>query len=371
MGSRFHKASKRSNLGFVRRSHYARTIGLALAFVMFVAVMVEKKAPWWVWLAPSIYCLVWPHVAWLRAHRAAKPREAERLNLLADHFVIGIAMVVMDFNLLPCVLAISLPSMDSMAGGGLRLVWRGLLLQFLGVAVGLAIYGFHWHPLTTNMVIVASIPLLIVQPFLVGFVALTAVQAVNQKRVELEHLSQHDGLSGLLNRTHWEKLVRGEFARFGRNGEPVVLVLADLDHFKRLNDTFGHAAGDEAIRRFAASLKRVLRETDFCGRYGGEEFGIVLPFTTAQAAKDVVERVRHDLRVNPMMDGAAVTASFGMVELYSDIQSVEEWLRVVDKMLYQAKHQGRDCVVELKDLSNSNLASLEVLPPRRLDAQPT
>jgi diguanylate cyclase len=204
----------------------------------------------------------------------------------------------------------------------------------------------------------------------VGIVALTAVQAVNQKRVELEQLSQHDGLSGLLNRTHWEKLVRGEFARFGRDGQPVVLVLADLDHFKRLNDTYGHAAGDEAIRRFAAALKRVLRETDFCGRYGGEEFGILLPFTSAEAAKDVIERLRGDLQVNPMMDGVAVTASYGLVELYSDIQSVEEWLRVVDKMLYQAKHQGRDCVVELKGLSNSNLASLEVLPPRRRVNQP-
>jgi diguanylate cyclase (GGDEF)-like protein len=368
MSHGFQKSSKLANLGFVRRSYYARTVGLALGFLMLAAVLLQKQAVWWIWLGPALYCLVWPYVAWSRAHKSAKPREAERLNLLGDHFAIGIAMVVMDFNLLPCVLAVSLPSMDSMAGGGLRLLWRGLVLQMLGVAVGLAIYGFHWHPQTTTLTILASIPILVVQPFLVGFVALTAVHSVNQKRVQLEHLSQHDGLSGLLNRTHWEKLARGEFARFGRNGQPVVLVLADLDHFKRLNDTYGHAAGDEAIRRFAASLKRVLRETDFCGRYGGEEFGILLPFTTARAAKDVVERLRHDLRVNPMMDGVPVTASFGMVELYSDIHSVEEWLRVVDKMLYQAKHQGRDCVVELKDLSNSNLASLEVLPPRRATA---
>jgi diguanylate cyclase len=158
MKPKMQKSSKRSNLGFVRRSYYARCIGLTLAFVMFAGLMFQKAAPWWLWFGPTIYCLLWPHLAWARASRSATPRESERLNLLTDHFVIGIAMVVMDFNLLPCVLAISLPSMDSMAGGGLRLVWRGLVLQLLGVAVGLAIYGFHWQPVTTTMTILACIP---------------------------------------------------------------------------------------------------------------------------------------------------------------------------------------------------------------------
>jgi diguanylate cyclase len=172
-------------------------------------------------------------------------------------------------------------------------------------------------------------------------------------------------LSGLLNRSHWEKLVRAEFARYARSSDPAVLVLADLDHFKRLNDTYGHTVGDDAIRRFAKALKRVLRETDICGRYGGEEFGILLPGTDTAAAREVIERLRRDLHENPMLEGVVVTASFGMVELHREITSVEEWLRVVDKMLYQAKHLGRDRVVELTELTNSALASLEVLPPRQ------
>lgn len=360
------KGSQRSHLGFARRSYYARINGMTWALLMFVVVMSQKQVPWWVWAGPIVYGLAWPHLAGWLALRARHPRDAERLNLLVDQFLIGVWMVPMEFNLLPCILGVALCTMGCMAGGGLMLVWRGLLLQILGVGLGVAIYGFRWSPESSVMTILASTPLMLIQPFLVGYVAFTAVKSLNQQRVALERLSQHDGLSGLLNRSHWEKLVRAEFARYARSSDPAVLVLADLDHFKRLNDTYGHSVGDDAIRRFAKALKRVLRETDICGRYGGEEFGILLPGTDTAAAREVIERLRRDLHENPMLEGVVVTASFGMVELHREITSVEEWLRVVDKMLYQAKHLGRDRVVELTELTNSALASLEVLPPRNL-----
>ena len=356
--------SSASHLGFVRRSRYARSAGLALGFLMFAAVLYQNGAPLWVWVGPAVHCFLGPHIGWWLASRAPNPRNAERRNLLADQFLSGMWMVPMQFSLLPSVLAMTLTGMDSVAGGGWWLFARGLALQALGIGVGVLVFGWQWQPQSSMLTVLACVPLLVLHPFAVGYIALHAVQRLNVKRLELERLSQHDGLSGLFNRTHWEHLVRGEFARFRRKGQPVVLVLADLDHFKRLNDAHGHAAGDEAIRRFAQSLVRVLRETDVCGRYGGEEFGILLPFTDASAGKEVIERLRRDLHEHPLLEGATVTASFGMVELTRNIDSVEVWLRQVDQMLYYAKNKGRDRVVARGDLTESGFAALDLQPTR-------
>ena len=349
-----------SRLGFAKRSYWARTGGLATAFIMFAGVMAQKDAPFWVWVGPTLYCFAWPPVAWWMARRASNPRDVERLNLLVDQFLIGIWLVAMEFSLLPCILGVVMTCMNTIAGGGFRLLWRGVVLQALGFGLGILIFGFDVQLETSIETILWSIPLLVFQPVAVGYVAHSAIGALNKKRYELERISQHDGLSGLYNRMHWEQQVRSEFARFRRKGEPAVLVLADLDHFKRLNDTYGHAAGDEAIRRLAASFRRVLRETDVSGRYGGEEFGILLPNTTVADAREVIERLRRDMRTHPLVDEVMVTASFGMVQLNEKIASVEEWIRLSDIGLYQAKNLGRDRMVDVDDLTESTVARLEI-----------
>ena len=336
---------------FARRSYLSRMAGLALGFVMTAAVLLQNQSPLWYWIGPAVHCFVGPQIGWWLARRAANPREAERRNLLADHFLGGIWMVSMQFNLLPCVLTVSLLSMDSMAGGGARLLWRGLLWQLAGVLLGIAVFGWHWQPASSLATVLACLPLMICQPILISYIARKAIHRLKKQSLELRHQSQHDGLSGLFNRTHWERLVRAEFVRFRRHGEAAVLVLADLDYFKRINDLHGHAAGDEAIRRFSAALSRVLRETDICGRYGGEEFGVLLPLTSAAAAREVLDRLRRDLHEQPLLEEAMVTASFGVAELTADVPSVEAWLRLADQMLYRAKHLGRDCVVVLGEQS--------------------
>jgi diguanylate cyclase len=352
-------AIRASRIGFARRSYIARTGGLAGALIMFAGLMLQKDTPYWIWVGPVVYCLLWPQLAWKLAQRSENPRDIERLNLLTDQFLVGIWMVPMEFSLLPCVITVVMTGMNTIAGGGWQLLLRGLILQALGVGVGVLIYGFVWEPHSSTLTILAAVPLLVFQPVAVGYVAHTAIRALNKKRFELERISQHDGLSGLFNRMHWEQLVRAEFVRFQRHGEPAVLVLADLDHFKRLNDTYGHAAGDEAIRRLAASFRRVLRETDVSGRYGGEEFGILLPNTQIGAAREVIDRLRRDMRTHPLMDEMVVTASFGMIQISPDITSVEEWIRLSDKGLYQAKNLGRDRMVDVGELSDTTLGRLE------------
>jgi diguanylate cyclase len=332
-----------------RSRYYVRVVGMALAYGMLASVLYEKQVHGLLWLLPFLHCFLGPHLGWFLLRRVKKPRKMEQ------------------FNLLPLVLGLLLLGLQTLADGGPRLLWRGVLVHALGVLLGGLLFGWHWHPHPSMLVLLASLPLLVFQPVVVSLVARKTIEALQEKRVELEHLSQHDGLSGLYNRSHWERLVRAEFARFRRGKVPAVLVLADLDHFKRVNDEHGHAAGDEVIRRFAAALGRVFRETDVCGRYGGEEFGMLLPLTSGAAARDVIERLRRDMQETPLLDAAAVTASFGVAELTAEVTSVEVWLRLADQMLYRAKHLGRDRVVVLGEEVPSVPSPLEVPVP----AQPS
>jgi diguanylate cyclase (GGDEF)-like protein len=150
-----------------------------------------------------------------------------------------------------------------------------------------------------------------------------------------------DGLTGLLNRRSFENRVRV----LRRQGAPFALVMADLDHFKQLNDTYGHDAGDRALRIFSETLRSVVRPDDLVCRYGGEEFAMVLPGCSVEQAVDVMERARAELQdVANRGDTAPFTASFGVVGGDLD-EEFEELVARSDAALYRAKREGRNRVI--------------------------
>lgn len=150
-----------------------------------------------------------------------------------------------------------------------------------------------------------------------------------------------DGLTGLLNRRRLEN----EVHMLRREATPFALVMADLDHFKALNDTYGHDAGDRALRIFSETLRRVVRPDDFVCRYGGEEFAIVLPHCAVGQAVEVVERARSEISAIGERGGCpSFTASFGVVAGEAD-EAFDELVARADASLYRAKREGRDRVV--------------------------
>jgi diguanylate cyclase (GGDEF)-like protein len=150
-----------------------------------------------------------------------------------------------------------------------------------------------------------------------------------------------DGLTGLLNRRSFENKVRV----LRRQGAPFALVMADLDHFKQLNDTYGHDAGDRALRIFSETLRTVVRPDDLVCRYGGEEFAVVLPGCSVEQAVDVMERARSELQaVANRGDTAPFTASFGVVGGDLD-EEFEDLVARSDAALYRAKREGRNRVI--------------------------
>ncbi|HEX5802709.1 MAG TPA: GGDEF domain-containing protein [Azospira sp.] len=175
----------------------------------------------------------------------------------------------------------------------------------------------------------------------------TVMRENERTRHELERLAATDALTGLNNRRHFMLLADAEFDRSQRYGRPVSVALADLDYFKQINDRYGHAAGDAALRSFADLVRDTLRQTDIACRYGGEEFAFIFPETVPEEARVLAERLRSGLdgRHEVLPDGRQMhfTLSIGITD--GTGLSLEEALNRADDVLYRAKAAGRNRVL--------------------------
>lgn len=170
----------------------------------------------------------------------------------------------------------------------------------------------------------------------------TALQSLNE---ELDRLGRTDGLTGLLNRRAWENSLQTEFKRFTRSEKPSTLVMFDIDHFKKVNDTYGHQAGDEVIRVTSALLQETKREMDIAGRYGGEEFCVILLDTDSQGGMIFAERLRKAVEATLVTyEDQAIhfCISLGVAEISKEIGHHTAWLERADKALYHSKEGGRN-----------------------------
>ncbi|WP_159983169.1 MULTISPECIES: sensor domain-containing diguanylate cyclase [unclassified Novosphingobium] len=163
----------------------------------------------------------------------------------------------------------------------------------------------------------------------------------------LRQRAERDPLTGALTRGAFTERAQQEVMRYRRYGRPCSLVLADLDHFKLVNDTYGHPAGDTVLRETANRVSLAKRPIDTLGRLGGEEFALLLPETDAPFALAAVERFRlslagHQIEL-PYGKRFNVTASFGISELSAGIDTVDRWMELADRALYAAKRAGRNC----------------------------
>ncbi len=172
-----------------------------------------------------------------------------------------------------------------------------------------------------------------------------AHRALELAKERLEQSSRLDGLTGLFNRSHWESRLAEEFRRSRRSGAPLALVMFDLDHFKAINDTFGHPAGDDILRGVGDRLRMILRETDIAGRYGGEEFGVIATDCTAEGACVLAERIRSGIEAHAFEhDGREiqVTVSLGVAGSDCTADNHERLIARADEALYRSKREGRN-----------------------------
>lgn len=183
--------------------------------------------------------------------------------------------------------------------------------------------------------------------------AIAAATAAGRRTVgyfeQLSFQASHDPLTGLANRRTFETFVDREIKLAERHGNALSVMVIDADHFKRFNDTHGHAAGDELLKALSARLAQVVRSTDFVARYGGEEFVIVLPHTDKAGALAAANKVLAGVRSMPApIEGleAPVTASVGVATYPADVFDARELFQAADQAMYRAKHAGRDRVCQ-------------------------
>ena len=185
-----------------------------------------------------------------------------------------------------------------------------------------------------------------------------AVLLLRTKELDLKYLARHDPLTGLGNRYGMEEAAAREIARTERYGNPLSVIIVDLDHFKRLNDEFGHHDGDQALKRVSDLLLDNIRDADMVFRLGGEEFLILLPDTGIDEAERVAERIRRNLETQSVTLAGGrerrITASFGVTEYRPGDQTWSGLVREADDAMYAAKRNGRNRV----ETANRGVATL-------------
>jgi diguanylate cyclase (GGDEF)-like protein len=174
---------------------------------------------------------------------------------------------------------------------------------------------------------------------------------LSEANARLERLAVTDGLTGLFNHRRFQEQLHSELLRCERHKRPLAVLMLDVDFFKKVNDSMGHPAGDELLRRLADVLGEDLRQTDLISRYGGEEFAVLLPETTKAEAMQVAERMREavELRINEHQAWTQrITISIGVATFPEDGATAEAVLHAADQALYVAKRQGRNRVIGAK-----------------------
>jgi diguanylate cyclase (GGDEF)-like protein len=164
---------------------------------------------------------------------------------------------------------------------------------------------------------------------------------------EVNRRADTDPLTGLANRRRFDESLQRELSHSDRFGHPVSLVLVDIDHFKQVNDSHGHEAGDAVLRTISRMLADGVRTVDLCARFGGEELAILLPQTTAAGAFELADRLRRRIAGRPIKYNdaeIAVTASFGVASYPDVVHARDALFQAADAALYGAKHDGRNCV---------------------------
>lgn len=250
----------------------------------------------------------------------------------------------MGFNALPSVVILSMMGMNNIASGGPTLFYKGLAVQVTGALLTAALLGFPFNPQTTVQQMYLCLPMIFVYPVFLGLVTYRTAKRLAEKKQELLRISMRDGLTGLYNRRHWEHLLHNQFDSCRRYDHAATLVLMDIDRFKTINDTFSHAIGDEALIVLAEELVLGLRTVDIVGRYGGDEFGAVLPNTSVEQASLVLKRIQE--RLNEIIFREApdlrLNISAGIAGYRPEMGDYQAWLKAADGALYMAKNNGRN-----------------------------
>ena len=359
----------------VTTNYRMRVFSLGMSFVGLTFEL-WGKASLVTWAALALIFLVYPHLAYWRACRAPRPHAAELTNLLVDSALIGLTLAALRFPLwLTFFLALG-SSMNSSLCVGVRGLRNATAVLIAAALAGVAIFGFGFAPQTgwptTVVLIIAMSAYLIVISLATYFRSmqlrstreklrlseraisenndqlLVQLSEIKRLQKQLNEQAVRDPLTGLFNRRYLETIIAQELARCAREGSTMALMMIDIDHFKSVNDHYGHQGGDEVLKTLARLLTDSVRASDVVCRFGGEEFLLLLPKMAPHDAMERAEQWRSAFaNVAVQSNGAAIhaTLSIGVAIHPQHGDDLHALVRAADLALYQAKAYGRNRVI--------------------------
>ena len=341
-----------------------------------------------VWTLFVLQFLVYPHLMYWRTRKAANRGQAELNNLIVDAVVCGAWAAGLGF---PLWISTALFLANLLNHTITRGIPGVLICPFAFVSGALAstsVIAFHVSTDTNGLVTLAAIIGLAIYLSLMGIEFFTSIQQLHDVKTTLDRQKQtlegantilheqigkihdlqeklseqanRDSLTGLFNRRYLEGTLEREMARSRRENMPLAMLLLDVDHFKKVNDTCGHQAGDEVLRVLGRLLLEHARAEDIVCRYGGEEFLLVLPKMPLAIALERAAQLLKMVQETTVSFGELrirVTVSIGVAAIPENADSTERLIQCADKALYQAKSGGRDQVVAFGDLAPGASAS--------------
>jgi len=336
-----------SSLRLIGRVYWPRIIGLAIAALAVAVSMRDSQPSLWVWSLLFFFGFLWPHIAHYRAKKAHDPFSTEKVNLFIDAFFMGFWVPLISFNFVPSVAILGMHLLSIISVLGFRMTLLGFVIEGFGIAVGAAIVGINIHLESSFLSILISLPMLTFYPLFVGNMSYRLSYTLAAKKAQLERLSRTDALTGLNNRMYLEEQLAQLFKQNKREKSKACFIFVDVDHFKAINDKFGHIVGDEVLQKIAELIKHNVREIDICGRYGGEEFCILMPNIFLAEAEKTSERIRQHIESSILHQEHNITGSvsLGVAETTDDMVDYSDWLALADEAQYKAKKQGRNCTV--------------------------
>ena len=376
----------------LRTTHRLRTTSFALLFAGMAIEWYQKGVSPVMWSLLTLQFLVYPHLMYWRSCRAKVGHETEFNNLLIDALLIGVWVAALQFAIWPSFalwLGSTLNITVVRGGKGLR---DGTIMFLIGVLASVLLFGFRFEPQTgwpTTLLLMFGLSAYLIaigyasnnrnvklretrEQLRLGEKALHASNDILEQRLaEIQILQERlkeqairDPMTGLFNRRYLDTIVPHELARCEREKAPLCVMMIDLDHFKQVNDTYGHQGGDEVLKALASLLLDSVRASDVACRYGGEEFLLLLPNMSAEHAVGRAEQWRaafEAITVNYGGTNIKATLSIGVALYPGEGTSVDELTRCADLALYKAKAQGRNRVVLFSE-PNSIQISLGISP---------
>ncbi len=363
---------KRAAHWTVKTNYRLRAGSFAIMFASVALHGWDKNYGPLLWSLIALQLLVYPHVAFWWARRSPNSQHAEIRNLTVDCLLFGLLVAALHFPLWIAFTVYIASTLNITLSRGVGGLIRSQLAFLGGVLIATSLLGWHVSASTEWPATIVCLIGNAVYMISIGLTASTRNHQLRDTRETLRRIEQdlktqlseiqilqnkleeqatRDPLTSLYNRRYLESIVARELARCKREKLPLALMMIDVDHFKKVNDTYGHPGGDVVLQALATLLQESVRVTDVACRYGGEEFLLLLPSMSPDMAVVRADQWRMSFAAQVAMSGdmrMQATVSVGISNYPQDGDTLAELTRCADLALYRAKHEGRNCVVEYR-----------------------